>query len=250
MRIAVVGATGRIGRRTVNALRAAGHAPVEISRRHGVDVRHVEQLTDALRDVDAVIDTTNVVTADPAETVAFFRIATRNLLAAGSRNGVKHHVVLSIVGVDRVVGNAHYEGKRVQEALTGQADVPATIVAATQFHDFPLMVASWTRRGDTAPVPPLLMQPIAPGDVADILAEVAAGAPRGRLQIAGPETQDLVDMARRSFTARGEQVKLVPTWAGTFGVEMAGTVLLPDDGARIAPTTFDDWLRSGGATED
>jgi hypothetical protein len=37
-------------------------------------------------------------------------------------------------------------------------------------------------------------------------------------------------------------VKLVPTWSGSFGPEMAGNVLLPGDGARIAPTTFDDWL--------
>jgi hypothetical protein len=77
-----------------------------------------------------------------------------------------------------------------------------------------------------------------------VLAEVAVGEPQGRYaDVAGPETQDLVDMARRTFAARGHTVQLVPTWsAGPFGPEMAGPVLLPGEGARIAPTTFDDWL--------
>ena len=55
------------------------------------------------------------------------------------------------------------------------------------------------------------MQPIAPKDIADILAEVAKGEPLGRYaDVAGPETQDLVDMARRTNEAGGRRVKLVP----------------------------------------
>jgi uncharacterized protein YbjT (DUF2867 family) len=87
------------------------------------------------------------------------------------------------------------------------------------------------------------VQPIAPADVADILAEIATGEPQGRyVDVAGPEPQDLVDMARRTNEARGRAVKLVPTWSAMFGLSMAGNVLLPGEGARIAPTTFDEWL--------
>jgi uncharacterized protein YbjT (DUF2867 family) len=62
-----------------------------------------------------------------------------------------------------------------------------------------------------------------------LLAEVATGTPQNRmLELAGPETQDLVDMARRTLPARGHSVRLVPSWrAGQFSVEMAGEVLLP-----------------------
>jgi len=82
--------------------------------------------------------------------------------------------------------------------------------------------------------------------VGDRAAEVATGAPLGRpIDIAGPETQDLVDMARRTFAARGEQVRLVPTWRGLFDTSMAGEVLLPGDGARLGSVTFDDWLAAG-----
>jgi uncharacterized protein YbjT (DUF2867 family) len=105
------------------------------------------------------------------------------------------------------------------------------------------MVASWTEQEGTATIAPLLVQPIAPADVADVLAELAAGSPRGRYaDVAGPETQDLVDMARRTLQARGRVVKLVPTWSGVFGKSMAGDVLLPGENARLAPTTFDEWL--------
>lgn len=78
-----------------------------------------------------------------------------------------------------------------------------------------------------------------------MLAELAQGTPHQRApDLAGPEPQDLVDMARRIFAARGESIRLVPSWrSGLFGVECAGEVFLPGPGARLAPTTFDEWLQ-------
>lgn len=72
------------------------------------------------------------------------RQSTSGKRAAG---GCGHHVVLSIVGVDRVEGNAHYAGKRRQEELALAGPVPATVLRATQFHEFAEMVVCWTRRG-------------------------------------------------------------------------------------------------------
>jgi uncharacterized protein YbjT (DUF2867 family) len=121
--------------------------------------------------------------------------------------------------------------------------VPWTIVPFTQFHDFAAMVASWAEQDGAAAIAPLLVRPIAPADVAEVLAEVAVGSPKGRyVDVAGPEPQDLVDMARRTNAARGHEVKLVPTWSALFGVEMAGNALLPGENARLTPTTFDSWL--------
>ncbi len=55
-------------------------------------------------------------------------------------------------------------------------------------------------------------------------------------------------MARRALAARGREVRLVPSWQnGIFGPEMAGEVLLPGPDARIAPTSFEDWLRGSSA---
>lgn len=242
-RIAVAGATGRIGSLTVAALRARGHDAVEISRASGVDLRSGTGLDDVLAGVDAVIDTTNSPAADAAEAVEFFTTVTANLLAAESRVGVAHHVVLSVVGLDNPTTNPHYAGKRAQEGAVMAGPVPWTIVRATQFHDFAAMVVGWTRRDGVATIAPLLVQPIAPGDVAVALVEAALGAPqRRRIDVAGPETQDLVDMARRTLAVRRETVRLVPTWDGPFGSSIAGNVLLPGPDARIMPTTFDEWL--------
>ncbi|MFD6666078.1 SDR family oxidoreductase [Micromonospora chalcea] len=246
MRIAVAGATGRIGALTVAALERQGHDVVRISRSLGVDLMTGDGLDEAFTGVESVVDTTNVAAGERSETMAYLGGLTRNLLAAEQRAGVRHHVLLSIVGIHRVDDNAHYAGKREQERLVEGGPVPWTIVPATQFHDFAAMVTSWTERDGAAAVAPLLVQPIAPRDVADILAEVAVGEPQGRhVDIAGPATEDLVDMARRTNEARGHRVRLVPTWSGVFGTSMAGNVLLPGDDARIAPTSFDDWLAAG-----
>jgi uncharacterized protein YbjT (DUF2867 family) len=243
MRIAVAGATGNIGALTVAALERGGHEVVRISRSLGVDLTTGEGLDAALAGVEAVVDATNGPATTADEVVAYFGTTTRNLLAAEERAGVRHHVLLSIVGIHRVEGNAHYAGKREQERLVSEGPVPWTIVPVAQFHDFAEMVASWTERDGVAPIAPLLVQPIAPADVADVLAEIVTGEPRGRyVDVAGPEPHDLVDMARRTHQARGREIRLVPTWSGVFGPAMAGNVLLPGDGARIAPTTFDEWL--------
>jgi uncharacterized protein YbjT (DUF2867 family) len=246
VRIAVAGATGHIGALTVAALEGGGHDVVRISRSLGVDGLTGAGLDEALKGVEAVVDVTNTAATDRAEVVASFGTITRNLLDAEHRAGVRHHVLLSIVGLDRVEGNAHYAGKREQERLVADGPVPWTIVPATQFHDFAAMVTSWTERSGAATIAPLLVQPIAPSDVADILAEVAVGEPQGRYpDIAGPEPQDLVDMARRTNDVRGHRVRLIPSWSGLFDTSMAGNMLLPGDRARIAPTTFDEWLAAG-----
>jgi uncharacterized protein YbjT (DUF2867 family) len=246
MRIAVMGGSGRIGQYTLAALKRSGHDAVSMSRSTGADGYTGAGLDEALAGVDVVVDVTNTMSLDEAEIVDFFGTVTKNLLAAEERAGVGHHVLLSIVGVDHDQNVPHYSGKREQERQVTAGPIPWSIVRATQFHDFAAMTAGWTLQDGTATVTPLLVQPIAQQDVGEILADVAAVAPLGRsIDIAGPETQDLVDMARRTFAARGEQVRLVPSWRGLFDTSMAGEVLLPGDGARLGSITFDDWLTDG-----
>jgi uncharacterized protein YbjT (DUF2867 family) len=249
MRVAVVGGTGLVGRHTVRALAEAGHDAVVVTRSTGVDLVAGTGLDDALDGAEAVIDVTSTTAPDLEEVLAFFGTATAHLLAAEERVGTRHHVLLSIAGVDRVDGNPHYAGKRRQEELVREGAVPFTILRATQFHEFAGMVVDWTRQGDTATVPPLLVQPVAAADVGRVLAEVATGEPQGRsIDLAGPGPQDLVDMARRTVAARGESVRLIPSWRdGPFGIDMAGEVLLPGPDARLAPTTFDAWLATEGS---
>jgi uncharacterized protein YbjT (DUF2867 family) len=211
-----------------------------------VDAYAGEGLDAALAGVDALVDVTNTQSQSEAEIVDFFATITANVLAAEARAGVQHHVLLSIVGIDHDQHVPHYAGKREQERRVAEGLVPWSIVRATQFHDFAAMVAGWALRDGTATIAPLLVQPIAQQDVGQILAEVVTGPPLSRsIDIAGPQTEDLVDMARRSSTARGEQVRLVPTWRGIFDESMAGEVLLPGDDARLGTISFADWLDAG-----
>ncbi|WP_431807476.1 SDR family oxidoreductase [Microbacterium paraoxydans] len=249
MRIAVAGGTGRIGRLVVEEARRRGHDAVSLSRGEGVDLTTGEGLAGALTGVDAVIDASNPPVGDAADAERVFRAVTDNLLSAEEHAGVALHVALSIAALDRVQGNPHYAGKRAQEREVARGRVPFTIVRATQFHDFPAMIAEWTVVDGEGVVPPLLLQPIAPADVATALVDAAeAPALGGSADVAGPRTEDAVDMARRTFAARGRDLPLRASWTGAaLGVEFAGEVLLPAPGARIAPTTFDDWLAAGAA---
>ncbi|MGW9269515.1 NAD(P)H-binding protein [Microbacterium sp. NPDC055599] len=247
MRIAVAGGTGRIGRLVVEEARRRGHDAISLSRGEGVDLTTGEGLAARLDGVDAVIDATNPPVSDVAEAERVFATVTRTLLVTGAAAGVAHHVALSIAALDRVQGNPHYFGKRAQEREVARGAVPFTIVRATQFHDFPAMIAEWSIVDGEGVVPPLLLQPIAPADVAVALVEAAAApALGGSFDIAGPRTEDAVDMARRTLAARGRELPLRASWRGAaLGVEFAGEVLLPAEGARLAPTTFDDWIAAG-----
>jgi hypothetical protein len=77
-----------------------------------------------------------------------------------------------------------------------------------------------------------------------VLAELAVGPPLGMApDLVGPKQEDLVDMARRTLATRGDATRLMPSWRNApIGVEAAGEVLLPGEGARVAETTFDAWL--------
>jgi hypothetical protein len=128
------------------------------------------------------------------------------------------------------------------------------IVRAAPFHEFAAMVVGWTRRAGSAIIPPLLVQPVDVTEVANELVDAAtsAAAP-GRIGLAGPRPEDLVDMARRTLRARGENLDLVPSWQGPLGPDMAGEVLLPGPDARLGSKTFDEWLAgqsAPGATAD
>ena len=85
MRIAVAGATGNIGARTVSFVERDGHEVIRISRSLGVDLITGRGLDAALAGVDAVVDAISSPPISPDETREYFGTTTRNLLAAEGR---------------------------------------------------------------------------------------------------------------------------------------------------------------------
>lgn len=106
MKIVVIGGTGLIGSKTVAILRQGGHEVVAASRKGGVDTVTGEGLKEAMAGAQAVIDLSNAPSFDRQVVLEFFETSGRNLLAAEAAASVRHHVVLSIVGTDRVPGKA------------------------------------------------------------------------------------------------------------------------------------------------
>jgi len=244
MRVVVAGGTGVVGRHVTERLREAGHAPVVLSRSHGVDVTSGAGLVAALSGADAVIDVSNVMTTRASVARKFFTSATRQLLSAGRRAGVTHHVALSIIGVDRV-DRGYYVGKRAQEdaVLGPDAHGTGTVLRAAQFHEFAGQVLDRTR-GPIAVVPRMRTQPLAAREVAAALVELAAGPPVGMApELAEPQEHELIDLARRVLAARGQRrLVLNPRLPGAAGRALAHGAVLPAGPRHLGRQTFDQWL--------
>jgi len=245
MHVAVAGGTGLIGRMVVEAVRANGDTTVVLARSEGVDLTTGDGLDARLAGAAAVIDVSNVVTFSGRKSVAFFAAATANLLAAGERAGVRHHVALSIVGVDKV-GLGYYLGKRRQEELVLAGPVPGTVLRATQFHEFAAQMLA--RGGPIAIAPRMLSQPVAAREVAEALARICRDSPAGLApDMAGPRTEYMPDMVRRLARARGLHRIVVPVWLpGTVGKAMTDGSLLPAADGQLGTQTFSQWLAADG----
>lgn len=242
MRVAVAGGTGLVGAHVVEALARAGHTPVVLARARGVDLLTGRGLDEAMTGVRAVIDVSNTVTTSRRRSVRFFDTATTTLLEAARRARVEHHVVLSIVGVDRVK-LGYYDGKLRQEQLVLASGVPSTVLRATQFHEFAGQLLDRVP-GPVAVLPRQLIQPVAATEVAAELVATALGEPRGLgPELAGPEQHQLVELARRVLARNGRRRPVVGvTMPGAGGRAMASGGLLPGTGARHGSQTFDEWL--------
>ena len=140
----------------------------------------------------------------------FFETSGRNLLAAEAAAGVRHHVALSIVGIERTPDNGYFRAKVAQEKLIEASGIPYTIIRATQFLEFLSGIAASGADGNIVRLSHGLFQPIAADDVALIVAEVALAAPRsGIVEIAGPERAPFNEIIARYLKAVGDPREVV-----------------------------------------
>lgn len=242
MKIAVLGGTGLIGSKVVQNLTAGGHEAVPCSPSTGVDIITGKGVEEALSGADVVVNLTNSPTFDDAS-AAFFQTSMDNLLAAAGKGGVRHAVILSIVGAELVPELAYYRAKVLQEDILKAGPIPYSIVRATQFMEFIDAVLSWTTDGDTVRLPATPIQPIAAQDVADAVAEVAVGTPlNGTRDIGGPDVFTLDELGRVTLDARSDSRTVVlDDTAGMFAA-VHGDVLTTKGDARLAPTHYTEWL--------
>src|SRR5688572_21745675 len=177
MRVTVVGASGLIGSKVVERLKAEGHDVIASSRSSGVDVITGEGVADALAGADVLVDVTNSPKLDGGSAMEFFSKSTPNLVEAAREAGVGHYVALSIVGVDGMPDSGYMRAKVAQERIITESGLPYSIVRATQFAEFADAITESLTDGDEVRVPDALIQPIPADEVAAAVARVAAGSP-------------------------------------------------------------------------
>jgi uncharacterized protein YbjT (DUF2867 family) len=244
MKIVVIGGTGLIGSKSVAILRQGGHEVVAASPKSGVNSITGEGLKEAMAGAQVVIDLANSPSFEDKAVLEFFETSGRNLLPAEAAAGVRHHVALSIVAIDRT-DNGYFRAKLAQEKLIEASGIPYTIIRATQFMEFLRGIADTSADGTIVRLPLVLFQPIAADDIAPIVAEVALAAPRnGIVEIAGPERAPFNEIIARYLKAVGDPRQVVrDPEAGYWGGRVEEHSLVPLGEARLGHIGLDEWLR-------
>jgi uncharacterized protein YbjT (DUF2867 family) len=244
MKIVVIGGSGLIGSNVVARLQRRGHDVIAASPSTGVDTITRQGLAQALLGADVVVDVANSPSFEEQAATSFFETAGRNLLAAEAAAGVRHHLALSVVGVDRGADIGYFRAKLVQENLIRSSKIPYTILRATQFFEFIGAVVQTAAAGDVVRLSPALVQPIAANDVAATLADLAVSEPvGGTIEVAGPEPVPLDELGRALLAANKDAREVVAdVHARYFGTQLDDKTLTPGAHPRIGPTRFEDWL--------
>jgi uncharacterized protein YbjT (DUF2867 family) len=157
---------------------------------------------------------------------------------------VKHHVALSIVGIDEI-DDGYYAGKLEQERTIQRGAVPYTIARSSQFHEFVTQQLHGIP-GPIALLPKCLMRPVAAREVGEHLVDIAEGRPLERAtDLVGPRNEVLADLARRQIAFDGlKKLVLEFPLPGIFGRGMASGDLRGKGETLVGKTCFDDWLES------
>ena len=257
MHILIPGGTGTAGRVFTRRARDAGHQVIVLSRTkpdhpHPGVTHLVGNLLDgtgldtAMRGVDAVVDLSNIPTANRATATRFFTRGTDQLINAEQRAGVKHHLTVSIVGVD-ILPSGYYQAKVAQEhavrAASARTGVDHTIARVTQFHDFAALLLRQFRAGPLVLAPPLHVRPVHLDDVAAHLLRLLALGPAGAAEeLSGPRDEELIDMTRRLVARTRRRLLVLPApLVGATRRANNAHALRPSGGVR-GTITFDTWL--------
>jgi uncharacterized protein YbjT (DUF2867 family) len=246
MKILVIGGTGLIGSKVVANLRQRGHEVIAASPQTGINTITREGLAEAAQGTEVVIDLSNSPSFEDNAVMEFFTTSGRNLLAAEINAGVKHHIALSIVGVDTMQNVGYMRAKIAQEDLIKRSGVPYTILRSTQFLEFLAGIANQATQGSEVHISDVLFQPIASDDVAAFVTEAAVGAPvNGTIEIAGPDRFTMPEIVARYLQDTNDQRKVIANSDNNYyggKIPKASLVPVNNDSAKLGAVNYEKWL--------
>ena len=232
MRIAVTGATGRVGGRVVEILVATGdHQVVAVSRRPAAraapgpllatavaDYADLPALRAALRDVDTLV----FVSSD-GETVHVLRHH-ENVIQAAADSGVGHIVALS--GLDADVGSpfCYAMSYGYTEQMLYGSGCAVSIARASIYTEFFLQLLTLARTGNEIRLPAAdgRISLVSRADVGRCLAALAVGAPTGQHHdITGPAAPGMATIAALAGRQWGTPVSYADVTPADFQIELA-----------------------------
>ncbi|MDN4614090.1 NAD(P)H-binding protein [Leifsonia sp. F6_8S_P_1B] len=212
MKVLIAGGRGRVGSKVADLLEANGVEVVSGGLEDGVDFLEGTRVAEVMAGVDTIVNVLNTPRFDEEGAVGFFEGTTRRLTEEGVRAGVRHHILLSIVGVGQ--GDAsdigYYFGKVAQERALAEGPLPYTIVRSAQFQGYVPVLADQHTVDGRVLAPRDLIQPVELDELVALLVEVAlAGEPLGEVEFAGPERFHLDDLLRGTLAASGDAREVV-----------------------------------------
>ncbi|MCW2916318.1 MAG: hypothetical protein JWN52_4386 [Actinomycetia bacterium] len=244
--ILVTGGTGTLGRLVTPLLQDAGCKVRVLSRHSRESGDGIEYVTGDLLKGEGI---------EPAVAGAQIILhlaggpkgddeATRNLVRAASRAGVRHLVYISVIGADRVP-LGYFTSKLGAERAVADSGLPWTTLRAAQFHDLVLTVTQKMAKLPVIPVPGgLRFQSVDAGEVAARLVELTLDKPAGLVpDLAGPKVYGIADLIRGFLRARGKHRLMMPIrMPGKAGRAYRAGENLSLEGAAVGKRTWEDFL--------
>lgn len=246
MKIVVIGGTGLIGSKLVKKLKNKGHEVIAASPSTGINTLTGEGLKEALNGANVVVDVSNSPSFEDKAVLEFFEKSTRNLLKAEQSAGVKHHVALSVVGIDRSTDSGYFRAKLAQENLIKSSPIPYTIVRSTQFFEFLNSIIESSMVGQTIHLPIAYIQPIAAEDVAEALLQATLEKPKnGISDIAGPKRYHFAEIVEMYLKATNDSRKVISDVnARYYGIKFDDDeILVPLKKAHLGSLNFETWFK-------
>lgn len=225
--ILVTGGTGTLGRQLVRQLCNKGFEVGILTTRPKADLpsgarlftgdlTRFETIEPVVREAAVIIHCASN-PRQPAVDVE----GTKNILQSIDRRSLRHFLYVSIAGIDRS-SYPYYKAKYEVEKMVQSADIPWSILRATQFHDLILhrLIEPFdTGEGFPLKIPKgLQFQSVDVRDVSKRIQQIAMSERlRTIITLCGPEPLTIEDMAETYLDVLGRRDKIEPAeMAGEF----------------------------------